>query len=73
MFVLSFITYGAVVVAVFRSHGQASAAVTVAGLEAIVNLSVGINAANRTRLGEAGACKGVWTRSTAVWLCFKFS
>ena len=46
-------------VAVLRSHGEASAAVAEAGLLAIRNLSCG-NAANRTRLREAGACEGVW-------------
>ena len=44
---------------VLRSHGEASAAVAEQGFGAIVNLSYG-NAANNTRLGEAGACEGVW-------------
>ena len=46
-------------VAVLRSHGEASAAVAEQGLWAIRNLWYG-NAANNTRLGEAGACEGVW-------------
>ena len=45
--------------AVLRSHGEASAAVAEQGLWAIRNLWYG-NAANNTRLGEAGACEGVW-------------
>ena len=45
--------------AVLRSHGKTSAAVAEQGLWAIRNLSAG-NAANNTRLGEAGACEGVW-------------
>ena len=45
--------------AVLRSHGEACAAVAEQGLWAIRNLSAG-NAANNTRLGEAGACEGVW-------------
>ena len=45
--------------AVLRSHGEASAAVAEQGFGAIRNLSCG-NAANNTRLGEAGACEGVW-------------
>ena len=49
---------GAVLVAVLRSHGEASAAVAKQGLAAIRNLSC--DAANNTRLGEAGACEGVW-------------
>ena len=44
---------------VLRSHGEASAAVAEQGFGALVNLSA-VNAANHTRLGEAGACEGVW-------------
>ena len=46
---------GAVVAAVLRS----SAAVAEQGFVAIGNLSAR-NAANQTRLREAGACEGVW-------------
>ena len=49
---------GAVLVAVLRSHGEASAAVAPAGFRAIANLCAG-NAANQTRLREAGICPGV--------------
>ena len=49
----------------FRSHGEANAAVAEEGLIAITNLSTG-NAANRTRLGEAGACEGVVTHDLLV-------
>ena len=45
--------------AVLRSHGEASAAVAEHACEAVRHLSVGNNS-NRTRLGEAGACEGVW-------------
>ena len=45
--------------AVLRSHGEASAAVAEKGLWALRNLSF-CNDANKTRLGEAGACEGVW-------------
>ena len=48
---------GAVLVAVLRSHGEASAAVSKEGFVAIGNLCVG-NAANKTRLREAGICAG---------------
>ena len=41
-----------------RSHGEASAAVAEKGLWAFAKLSFDI--ANTTRLGEAGACEGVW-------------
>ena len=44
--------------AVLRSHGEASAEVAEQGLWAIRNLSC--DAANKTRLGEAGVCEGVW-------------
>ena len=50
---------GAVLAAVLRSHGEASAAVAEQGFRAIRTLSAG-NTANKTRLGEAGACEGVW-------------
>ena len=56
---------GAVVVVVLRSHGESNAAVAEAGFWAILNLSAG-NAANNTRLGEAGACEGVWVVQTVV-------
>ena len=52
---------GAALAAALRSHGETSTAVAEEGLGAIASLSTG-NAANRTRLGEAGACKGVVMR-----------
>ena len=48
---------GAVLAAVLRSHGEASAAVAEQGLAAVGYLSV--DDANATRLGEVGACEGV--------------
>ena len=45
--------------AVLRSHGESNAAVAEAGFKAILKLS--LDDANRTRLGEAGACEGMWT------------
>ena len=45
--------------AVLRSHGKTSEAVAETGFVAICTLSLG-NAANTTRLGEAGAFEGVW-------------
>ena len=44
-------------VAVLRSHGDASAAVAWGGCRAIANLSVDVT--NQTSLGEAGICAGV--------------
>ena len=46
--------------AVLRSHGESNAAEAEKGFKAILNLSFG-SAANTTRLGEAGACEGMWT------------
>ena len=48
---------------VLRSHGEANAEVAEKGLAAIVNLAR--DDANNTRLGEAGACEGVWI--VLVW------
>ena len=56
---------GAVLAAVLRSHGEASAAVAERGLAAIARLSYS-NGVNAARLGEAGACEGVWTLLSAV-------
>ena len=50
--------FGAVLVAALRSHGEASAVVAEKGLWAVAKLCY-YNAANTTRLGEAGACEGV--------------
>ena len=54
--------------AVLRSHGESNAAVAEKGFGAILSLSAG-NAANDTRLGEAGACEGVWTVLCDVLFC----
>ena len=51
---------GAVLAAVLRSHGEATTAVAEQGLAAIANLSAGNAVSNVARLGEAGACEGVW-------------
>ena len=45
--------------AVLRSHGESNAAVVEQGFQAIWNLS--FDDANKTKLGEAGACEGAWT------------
>ena len=69
--VLSLLIRAALVVAL-RSHGKASAVVAEEGLGAIANLSLG-NAANRTRLTEAGACEGVRNLpASLLCLCFFF-
>ena len=44
--------------AVLRSHGETSEAVAEQGMVAVRNLSC--DDANQNRLGEAGACEGVW-------------
>ena len=44
--------------AVLRSHGETSEAKAEQGLWAVCNLSC--DDANQNRLGEAGACEGVW-------------
>ena len=43
--------------AVLRSHGESNAALAKQGFQAISNLS--FDDANKTKLGEAGACEGV--------------
>ena len=67
---------GAVLVAALRSHGEASVAVAEEGVVVIGHLCAD-NAANRTSLGEADACAGVYKLisrclCTCVSLCLSF-
>ena len=50
---------GAASVTALTAHGESSERVASNGLYAIGHLAAN-NPANRTRLGESGACAGVW-------------